>query len=246
MAPPKERHVLASDFHLSPEDAGGIEVFARFCAEVATGATSLFILGDLFEFWTGAKMLRDSAHEPVFEALARVSASGTRVTLFHGNRDFLLGRAEGVRIGGRVVGEELAVTLCGRRYLLLHGDSLCTLDVDYQKSKPILRSGAVRLLSRLLPLSSQLAIARRLRAKSTQSVGSKPREIMEIVGSAARERLEEGYEALICGHVHAPGERDYAADDGAPAPVYVLGAWHGDGVYGEVSDQGVSLHTFDG
>jgi len=244
VSPSTERHVLASDFHLSPEDPAGMEVFARFCADVGRGATSLFILGDLFEFWTGPKMLRDPAHRPVFEALAAVAGSGTEVVLFHGNRDFLLGEAEGDRAGGRVVGEELAVTLCGRRYLLLHGDSLCTLDVDYQKSKPILRSAGVRGLSRVLPLSAQLSIARRLRARSSRSVGSKPREVMEIVGAAARRRLGEGFDALICGHVHAPGARDYGEEGGGVAPVFVLGAWHGEGVYGEVSSDGVTLFRF--
>lgn len=240
----RERHVLASDFHLSPENPVDMEVFARFCAEVCRGATSLFVLGDLFEFWTGPKMLRDPAHMPAFEALAGVAESGTEVVLFHGNRDFLLSRAEGERAGGRVVGEELAVTLCGRRYLLLHGDSLCTLDLDYQKSKPILRSAGVRCLSRILPLSAQLSIARRLRKKSSRSVGSKPREMMEIVGAAARERLGEGYEALICGHVHAPGARDYREEGDRAAPVFVLGAWHGGGVYGQVSPDGVELLNF--
>lgn len=241
----RERHVLASDFHLSPDNPAEMEVFARFCAEVCRGATSLFVLGDLFEFWTGPKMLRDPAHMPAFEALAGVAESGTDVVLFHGNRDFLLSRAEGERAGGRVVGEELAVTLCGRRYLLLHGDSLCTLDLDYQKSKPILRSAGVRGLSRILPLSAQLSIARRLRAKSSRSVGSKSREVMEIVGASARERLEEGYEALICGHVHAPGARDYGKSGGEVAPVFVLGAWHGGGVFGQVSPDGVELLRFD-
>lgn len=136
------------------------------------------------------------------------------------------------------------VTLCGRRYLLLHGDSLCTLDVDYQKSKPILRSRGVRLLSRVLPLSTQLKIARRLRAKSSRSVHAKPREVMEVVGGAVRARLAEGFDALICGHVHAPGERDYAEGGAKAAPVFVLGDWHGGGVYGEVTAEGVRLLRF--
>lgn len=218
-------------------------MFAEFCRRATRDATSLFVLGDLFEFWTGPRMLADRAHAPVFDALRGVADQGVEVVLFHGNRDFLLGPKEAARVAGRVVGDELPVTLCGRRYLLLHGDTLCTRDLAYQRTRPILRSGFVRLLSRTLPLGAQLRIAARLRATSTRSVRARPREEMELVGEAVRGRLAEGFDALICGHVHAPGERDYGEDGGA-APVYVLGDWHGGGVYAEVTSAGVSLRRF--
>ena len=238
------RYVLASDFHLDPARSDGIDLFAAFLRDVVPGADGLYVLGDLVESWTGARQLELPGHARVFDLLGEVAATGVDVVLFHGNRDFLLGDVEAARAGGRVVGEELPVELCGQRYLLLHGDSLCTLDVGYQRTKPILRSAPVRWLSRTLPVSAQAWIARRLRSTSRRSTSSKPREVMELVGEEVRRRVAEGYDALICGHVHAPGERDYAEEGGPPAPVYVLGDWRGVGVYAEVDEHGVALRTY--
>lgn len=238
------RCVLASDFHLSPADPRGIEVFTRFCAEVVRGAAVFYVLGDLFESWVGRKQLAVPGHAPVFEALAALSAAGTRIVLFHGNRDFLLGRVEGALAGGEVVGEEAVVEHFGRRYLLLHGDSLCTLDIGYQRTKPILRSWLVRGLSATLPLAAQQRIAGGLRGTSRRTVSAKPREVMEIVGDAVRSRFAEGHAALICGHVHAPGLRDYG-DPTRPLPVYVLGDWHEGGVFATLSADGVALQRFE-
>lgn len=222
-----------------------VELFARFVREHVAGADRFCVLGDLFDFWVGPAQLGLPGLEPVWDALADLSAAGTEVVLFHGNRDFLLGPAEAARAKGRVTGEEEEQRLFGRRVLLLHGDSLCTLDVGYQKSKRLLRSWIPRLLSRALPRAAAFALARRIRARSSQSVARKPREEMELVGDAVQARYAEGVDVLICGHVHAPGERTYGEVGGRPARVYVLGDWsEAGGVYGEIDAAGVHLRMF--
>lgn len=238
-----KRVILASDFHLSPDQPRGIEVFVRFTREVVAGADAFFVLGDLFNFWVGPANMKLPGIEPVLDALAAVAAEGTRVCVLHGNRDFLLGRAEARRIGATIPGEETTEELFGQRFLLLHGDSLCTLDVGYQKSKRWLRCGFLHGLSRILPLWACLRIARRMRSASRRSVSTKSREIMEIVPEAARERFEEGYDALICGHVHRPGRREMGTPD-APRPLYVLGDWHEGGVYGRIEEGRVRLERY--
>jgi len=239
------RVVLASDFHLSPDQPAVIDVFVRFVREVVSGADRFYVLGDLFEFWIGRRQLGVEGYEPVWDALSTLSATGTEVVMFHGNRDFLLGAPEAKRSGGRVTGEEEPAELFDRRYLLLHGDSLCTRDQKYQDSKPLLRGWIPKFLSWALPRPAALAVARRVRKTSTKSVGARPREEMEIVGEAVRERFLEGYDSLICGHVHAPGEREYGEEGGAPAPVLVLGDWsESGGVYGEIDASGPRLITF--
>ena len=239
-----KRVVLASDFHLSPDQPAVVDVFVRFVREVVAGADRFYVLGDLFEFWVGRRQLGLPGLEPVWDALATLSATGTEVVLFHGNRDFLLGGPEARRCGGRVTGEEEPAELFGRRLLLLHGDSLCTRDLKYQKTKPLLRSWFPRFLSWALPRPAAFALARRIRRTSTESVRARPRDEMELVGEAVRARIAEGYEALICGHVHAPGEREYG-EGAAPAPVWVLGDWSDrGGVYGVLDHDGPRLETY--
>lgn len=236
-----KRVILASDFHLSGDRPEELAVFESFCADVVSGADVFYVLGDLFNFWVGPRQIHTPGMERVFDALKGLSGQGTRVVLFHGNRDFLLGQTEAVRAGAEVVGEELPVELFGQNLLLLHGDSLCTHDVGYQRSKPLLRSGFVRVLSRLLPLSLALKVAGGIRGVSRRSVMEKKREEMEIVKEAVERRFQENYDALICGHVHAPGKRDYGS---SASPVFVLGDWHGGGVYGVVDEKGPRLETY--
>jgi UDP-2,3-diacylglucosamine hydrolase len=237
--------VLASDFHLKPSDPRGIAAFVAFARELGTGARRLCLLGDLFEYWIGPKQLRDAAHDPIFDALAALAAQGTEVLLFHGNRDFLLGAAEARRAGGRVVGEEHALDLHGRRCLLLHGDSLCTRDVEYQRSKVWLRSRALFAASRVVPEAIARAVARRLRAASTKSVARKDDFTLGIVPQAAAARFAEGYAALVCGHVHQPGIREIDVGGGVTKPLYVLGDWHDDGGIFAIADaSGIRLERF--
>lgn len=218
----------------------------RFVDEVAAQATALFVLGDLFDYWIGPAQLRDRALQPVLAALRALGGQGCALTLLHGNRDFLLGGAESRALAARIPGEETAERLFGRRYLLLHGDSLCTRDVAYQRAKPWLRSRAVRGLSRILPGAVSHAIARRLRAASRRSVAAKPQEEMEIVPAAAARRFAEGHDALICGHVHRPGLREVPVAGGV-RPLYVLSDWSATGgVHAAISASGVELIEWPG
>lgn len=240
-----KRVVLCSDVHLSPDRPGVTETFVRFVRERVGGADRFCILGDFLDFWVGPAQLAVPGLDAAWDALAAAAAGGTEVVLFHGNRDFLLGRKEAARAGGRVTGEEEEQHLFGRRVLLLHGDSLCTLDVEYQKSKRLLRSWIPRFLSLALPRSAALALARRVRARSSRSVARKPRAEMDLVGDAVRARYAEGIDAMVCGHVHVPGERTYGEVDGRPARVHVLGDWNEEGgVYAEVDAAGIRLERF--
>ncbi len=240
---PEGRAILASDFHLSPARPEELEMFVRFTREVVAGAARFYVLGDLFNFWVGPANLRVPGFAPVFDALRALSAAGTEVTLLHGNRDFLLDETVARRIGGRVAGEETAVEHHGRRYLLMHGDSLCTDDVGYQRSKVKMRSRPVRWLARVLPLPIALWIVRRMRRASRKSVARKDPAEMAIVAETARARLREGYAALVCGHVHDPGARELGGA-GESLPLYVLGAWRQGGVYAVIDASGVRLERF--
>lgn len=256
--------ILASDFHLTPADPAGLATFHAFLRDVVRGADALYLLGDVFETWVGRKHRRWPEYAAVFEALAQLARNGTAVTLLHGNRDFLLGPREAAACGGRVVGEELVVDLHGRRTLLLHGDSLCTNDVGYQRSKPLLRGRMVRALSATLPFAVQLRIAGGLRGRSKRSVAMKATEAMELVPAEVARRYAEGYAAMICGHVHRPGVRIYG-DGGRRSPggpddaggargvkdgasesqvVHVLGAWDDGGVFARADASGIVLSRY--
>jgi UDP-2,3-diacylglucosamine pyrophosphatase LpxH len=94
-------------------------------------------------------------------------------------------------------------------------------------------------LSHALPASVSHAVARKLRAKSTSSVARKDAFTMGIVDEEVERRLEEGFDAIVCGHVHQPQSRRVGRGE-----LHVLGDWHGGGIYARASGAGIELVRF--
>src|ERR1041385_1850922 len=120
-----------SDLHLDDARPQITELFVRFLAGEARGADALYILGDLFESWIGDD---DDAPLPtrVAQALRALRESGVPIRFMHGNRDFLLGADYAARTGVTLLSDPTVLDLHGERTLLMHGDTLCTDDSEYQ------------------------------------------------------------------------------------------------------------------
>ena len=133
--------LLVSDLHLSAERPVCGELFLDFLRSRARSAERLYILGDLFDAWIGD----DDRRPPVPEiagGLRALSEAGTEVLFQHGNRDFLVGGAFAREAGCRLIEDPVVVDLYGTPTLLMHGDLLCTDDVDYQQARGTLRDPA--------------------------------------------------------------------------------------------------------
>ena len=119
--------LFISDLHLCEQRADLTATFLAFLRQQAATAEALYILGDLFEFWIG-----DDENSPLQQqiaaALAELHERGTALYYIHGNRDFMIGKAFARAAHLQLLPAEYALTLNGRRTLLLHGDQLCTLD----------------------------------------------------------------------------------------------------------------------
>ena len=87
----------------------------------------LFILGDLFEYWIG-----DDANQfhLVTKALEKLNA---KIFFIPGNRDFLIGSDFLVRTNMTLLKDPTLILLGNKRTLVLHGDTLCTDDKEYQE-----------------------------------------------------------------------------------------------------------------
>ena len=125
--------IFISDLHLSPERPQINQVFFAFAAGIAARAETLYVLGDLFEYWVGDDDLADPFNASVADAFAALSGKGVRVRMMQGNRDVLLGEAFARRCGADLMDDPTLLDLHGVRTLVMHGDTLCTDDVEYQK-----------------------------------------------------------------------------------------------------------------
>jgi UDP-2,3-diacylglucosamine hydrolase len=238
---PKLSCIFISDLHLDPEQPQILTAFDRFIQETGRKAEKLFILGDFFEVWLG-----DDHHtefnEQVIEILARLDIPGY---IMHGNRDFLIGAEFCARTGFDLLPDPTTVSLYDRPVLLMHGDSLCTRDTAYMAVRKMLRDPAVQqdLLSK--SLAERAAIAVGARKESKQHTRETADDIMDVTSDEVINAMNEhDVSLLIHGHTHRPAVHDVDLQSGNGQRV-VLGDWADKGWYVELSQQSVSLESFD-
>jgi len=127
------------------------------------------------------------------------------------------------------------VDLAGRRTLLMHGDTLCTRDTDYQEWRRKVHSDAFQKEFLSKPLAARREMAMDAREQSALAKGAKAMDIMDVDDEAVRGALRRhGATLLIHGHTHRPGRHELEID-GRRCERWVLPDWYGPGGYLEVS-----------
>jgi len=238
------RSLFISDLHLIQDRPAANERFFGFLERQARGADALYILGDFFEYWIGDDDLAEPFNGVIAASLRELTRAGTPVYLMHGNRDFLLGEDFCKATGARLLGDPSEVVFGSEKILLMHGDTLCTDDLDYQNWRRTARSAAWQqdFLSKSIP--ERRAAVMGLREKSIEVVKAKPADIMDVNDGAVRAAFRRhGVRRMIHGHTHRPG-RHALKIDGRTCERWVLPDWYGRGGYLALDSRGAKLVRF--
>lgn len=236
--------LFISDLHLCDSRPHITEAFISFLGKTASNAQALYILGDLFEYWTGDDAITVGAHKPITDALKKLTEQGVKVFLMHGNRDFLIGEGFVKATGITILPDPSLVMLYGKSILLSHGDTLCTDDVAYQQFRGEVRTDAWKTQFLSQPLANRIAYIEQLRAQSEQEKSVKSMQIMDVNQDAVDDLLREyAYPPLfIHGHTHRP-DRHMHELDGNVCERWVLGDWYEQGSYLKLSANGCHAHA---
>src|SRR5512139_44605 len=113
--------LFISDLHLCASRPQINRVFFEFLRGPARAAESLFVLGDLFEYWIGDDDLDEPFNASVITALAECSRAGPALHIMHGNRDFLLGGDFARACNACLIEDPHTIDLLGMRTVLMHG-----------------------------------------------------------------------------------------------------------------------------
>ena len=220
--------LFISDLHLDPARPDITSQALEFLAGEAAGADALYVLGDLFEAWVG-----DDDPEPeirrVVAALRALADAGLPCHFMHGNRDFLVGEGFAAESGCKLLADPTVVELHGTKVILMHGDTLCTDDREYQAFRAMVRNQDWQRAMLAKPLVERLALARHLRETSAASMAGKSMEIMDVNQDAVVAAMRRhGVYTLLHGHTHRPAVHRFEVD-GNPATRIVLGDWYTQG-----------------
>jgi UDP-2,3-diacylglucosamine hydrolase len=238
------RTFFVADLHLTDERPLATGRFFRFLEEEVAGADALYILGDLFEAWTG-----DDHDEHVASATASrlraVADAGTPVHFMHGNRDFMLAERYAEESGMTLCADPARIELYGTPTLLMHGDTLCTDDTAYQSFRRRVRHPLTLALLRRLPRALRRRLAHRARAGSQAAKARKPEQIMDVNAAAVVDVLRAHHVArLIHGHTHRPARQVHMVD-GRQCERWVLPDWYGRWGYVACDAAGCALRIDD-
>ncbi len=215
-----------SDLHLTPERPASSLLFDSFIADAPRYISSLYILGDLFEYWVGDDGADALGHGPVEAALKRTTDAGVSVYFVRGNRDFLVGEEFAARTGCRILPDPVLIEPDGLRILLSHGDALCTDDLEHQAARRqmLAEDWQQGFLSR--PLAERMRAADAVRSQSERGKQMKPMEIMDVNQEAVEAVMREhDVRIMIHGHTHRPAAHEFEID-GERARRFVLGDWY--------------------
>jgi UDP-2,3-diacylglucosamine hydrolase len=218
--------LFASDLHLSPARPRLVEAFHALVAGPARYAGALYLLGDLFDVWLGDDQLREPMAAEVARALAELPGLGVSVFLQPGNRDFLMGERFANACRATLLPDEVVHDVHGTRTLLMHGDLLCTDDIEYQRFRAYWQDPTRRdrLLSR--PYFVRRMAASAMRFGSRRATAAKDEVIMDVNADAVAAVLRKHrVTRLIHGHTHRPAYHELVVD-GHSCERWVLADWY--------------------
>lgn len=203
-------------------------LFLDYLGGEARRAEALYILGDLFDAWVGDDARHEPYHAQIIAALKSANDSGLAIYALHGNRDFLLGSAFADASGVQLLVEPYLLSTATWRFVLAHGDALCTNDADYMTFRHQVRTQEWQSAFLAKPLAERLAMAAHLREQSEQVKQEKSADEMDLNRQDTDDFLRQhGYATFIHGHTHQPAQHDHIVD-GIHVERWVLADWHAD------------------
>lgn len=218
-----------SDLHLCAQRPAITKLFLDLLRREGPHADAFYILGDLFEYWIGDEAASQDEYRPIIDGMRRVADGGTPLYVMHGNRDFLLGAQFERETGCRLIQDPIVVDLYGTGVLLMHGDTLCTDDHEYQAIRQRVRSSEWIEAFLRKSIGERNTLVREFREKSKIVSATKSPEIMDVNQQAVEATLHKhGVRHLIHGHTHRPGQHVFDLA-GERAHRDVLGDWYKQG-----------------
>ena len=189
----------------------------------------------------GWRRLHYNASANVAKHLKAVSDGGTPVYFIHGNRDFIMRDKYAAMAGMTLLDEQTVIDLYGTPTVILHGDEMCTQDIEYQKFRRKSRGWWWPKLMLAMPLWYRKKIARNAREKSKLSQANKPLEILDVIDDAVLATFAKHQVTnMIHGHTHRPNVHTYTVNQETLTRT-VLGDWYTQGSYLVVTPQAQKL-----
>lgn len=197
--------VIISDVHLGTYGCHAEELL-RYLKSIKP--KNLILNGDIIDMWQFSKRYWPKSHMQVVKHITGLLAKGTKVTYLTGNHDEMLRKFAGFKLGAFRIDNKKVISLQGKSAWIFHGD---VFDVTMQHSKWLARLGAIGY-DTLILINSFVNFIMKLFGRGKISLSKKVKDsvkqavkfINNFEQTAADIAISNGYDYVICGHIHQP------------------------------------------
>ena len=211
----KTKIYFASDFHLGvsthAESLKREKKITSWLDEIKEDAKSIYLLGDIFDFWFEYKAVVPKGFVRLLGKLAELSDSGTNIFLIKGNHDLWMYDYLPKEVGVQIIKDKTILNENGKKIFLAHGDGLGPGDFGYKIIKKIFTNKVCQWLFARLHPNFGFGIAQ-FWSKRSRIANNKDNEHFlgeekEWLVSYCKEKQKENpVDYYIFGHRHLPLE----------------------------------------
>ena len=211
--PPEKKVYFLSDFHLGvPDEQTSLErekLIVRFLDEARQDAHSIFIVGDMFDFWFEYRKVVPKGFVRLLGKLAELSDAGIHLHFFVGNHDMWMKDYFAKELNMKVYFEPQVFKFNDYSFYIAHGDGLGPGDHGYKAMKKVFRSPLSQWLFGILPPAVGVGTANYFSRKSRKAQEHIEEKFLgeenEWLLTYSRELLKkEVHNFFIFGHRHLP------------------------------------------
>ena len=220
--------------------------FVQWLDSIKSDAHSIFLLGDLFDFWFEYKHVIPKGFTRTFGKLAELSDSGIEVHYFVGNHDLWMDGYFEEELNIPVYHSPESFEFNGRSFLIGHGDGLGPGDKGYKRMKKVFTNPVAKWFFRWLHPDLGIRFAQYLSVKNKLISGDEDVKFLgednEWLVQYCKDQLKQKHhDYFVFGHRHLP--LDIELSDSS---VYMnLGDWISYFTYAEFNGDSLELKTFD-
>ncbi len=231
--------VLFSDVHLGAplldDDEQRQERLISFLEHAAGQQATIYIVGDLFEFWFEYKHAIPNHNFAILAALHKLAREGVSIHYLAGNHDLWIGDFLEKQVGVTVHKNATEFRSGELNVFVTHGDGTAASDSGYRFLKRIFTNPINIALYRLLHPDFGIPFARRM-SQVSRDQGDHKDPMAAEYREYARGQMQKGYSAVIMGHTHKPAHE--LLDGGH---FINLGDWISHFSYCEIIDGSIAL-----
>ena len=202
---------FAADVHLGLQAGTNAaereNAFVQWLDTIKTDAETIFLLGDIFDFWFEYKYVVPRGFTRVLGKIAEITDSGIAVHFFTGNHDMWTFNYLETEVGLIIHKKPAEITLHGKKFFIAHGDEFGKNDKSYKFLKKIFACKFFQRCFAFLHPRTGMGIARAWSKHSRLSKGLSEtfdENTDNLLAFAKQKLANEDIDFFVFGHRHTP------------------------------------------